>query len=103
MGVVSLIVCYSESEMAKQLALRSGPEVGSQIHVASNGVSSGASLMTPSVVFIDDDSIIKIQDTRRIKLKQRMEETKISDETRKEIAQKLSDQYKRNKYLWSKF
>ena len=86
MGVVSLIVCYSESEMAKQLALRSGTEV-----------------MTPSVVFIDDDSIVKIQDTRRIKLKQRMEETKVYDETRKEIAQKLSDQYKRNKYLWSKF
>ena len=86
MGVVSLIVCYSESEMAKQLALRSGTEV-----------------MTPSVVFIDDDSIVKIQDTRRIKLKQRMEETKVSDETRQEIAQKLSDQYKRNKYLWSKF
>lgn len=78
---------------------------GSQIHLAGTAESSGASLMPPcvSVTYMDDDTINKIQDTRRIKLKQREEQTKIVVEIRKQIAKEMSEKFRMQKILWAKF
>ena len=85
--------------------LRTGAETGSQIQAASNGASSRASLMPTcvSVTYLDDDTINKIQDTRKIKLKQREEQTRIVVELRKKIAKEMSEKYRMRKFLWAKF
>ena len=85
--------------------LRTGAETGSQIQADSNGAASGASLMPTcvSVTYLNDDNINKIQDTRRIKLKQREEQTRIVVELRKKIAQEMSEKHRMRKFLWAKF
>ena len=56
-----------------------------------------------SVTYLNDDNINKIQDTRRIKLKQREEQTRIVVELRKKIAQEMSEKHRMRKFLWAKF
>ena len=52
---------------------------------------------------MDDDIINKIQDTRRIKLKQREEQTRKVVKIRREIAKEMSEKIRRQKILWAKF
>ena len=56
-----------------------------------------------SVKYMDDDIINKIQDTRRIKLKQREEQTRKVVKIRREIAKEMSEKIRRQKILWAKF
>ena len=80
--------------------LRSGAEAGSQIQVV-NGVNSGASLTR--VMYKDEENIMKIKDSEKIKIKQRAEQTKIIIEIKKEIAKEINRKTKLRNFLWSKF